>query len=202
VDQQRPDDTELSDLPLGADFAGADEERAGVALETFLDRHENALRQLALRAAAGNTTYADDAFGQTMLEVWVQRRTFRPGCSWLAWVSIRLRSRVRDQFRRGLRHPGLGLPESAEGSQTALPDPKVRPPDQVAADRDEIQYALGRLAAANSEARDALVLRTTGYKVVEIADKLDVSVHRVYALLRTAHEFLGASLARNGGVPS
>jgi DNA-directed RNA polymerase specialized sigma24 family protein len=90
--------------------------------------------------------------------------------------------------------------QEQEGRElTAFSDKGALPPDRIVTDRDELNRAMTALAAANPQARDVILLRYEDeYTVDEIAGRLSISLAVVYALIRTASEFLEGALGYQG----
>lgn len=196
MDQDRPHYDALDDEALAVFFVADEDSPARAAFEILFRRHERMLRRRAEHYAGNDHAIAADAFALTMTEAWIRRADYKPeSSSWVAWVTNRLSSRVIDELRDRVKYQ-----QEQEGRElTAFSDKGALPPDRIVMDRDELDRALTALAAANPQAREVILLRYVDeFTVDEIAGRLSISMAVVYALIRTASEFLEGALGYQG----
>lgn len=174
------------EVALLRDAAGGD----SAAVRRLLDVAGPIVYGFVYARVGGDVDTAEDLVQETFMEAVRWAHSFRGESALSSWLCTIARRRVARHYeherREAVARAGLAL----------VADEVDLPSDELAADKDAVIRALGRLPALH---RQVLVLKyLDGFQVPEIADELDRSRTSVQSLLQRARTALRRELEADG----
>jgi RNA polymerase sigma-70 factor, ECF subfamily len=144
-----------------------------------------------LRRLLGPHAAIEDLAQESFLRLYHARDRYQPAgklATFLYRITYNLAlNRIRDEKRK----PSRSLPQAADGSPVALPDPAAAEPSTAADDHDWAALVALALAELPENQRAALVFQHyDGIDLVEIAQIMEISPKAVKSLLHRARQSL------------